>query len=154
MIWNKPHKLKVIALGAINGILLGVLLDIILCLLSYLHHRNWSNYISPWWFFPFWSFVCVTFATFTVHWYFAQYIKSSIWFWQIVGGFTIFSCALYMIFHTFYYLHFVELNFEQYIYLMRAFGEDLFTLLHAYPIIATFNLIFAFVLRRQKISLL
>ena len=167
MIWNKSHKSKVIALGAINGILFGTMLETVLRSLflyeKYLRDKrpsggfsiSYSPYPFSWWYLPLLSFVFVTLATFIVHRYFSQYIKFSIWFWQTVGVVALLECAVYLILRSLYYhyLYFSEYDFLPIESLITGIESDLFMLLIASPIIAAFNLLFALVLKWRRINL-
>lgn len=166
MIWSKSHKLKVIALGAINGILFGVSMETVLRSLflyeKYLRgkeplspnlHISYLPYPFNWWFLPLLSFVFVTLATFIVHRYFAQYIKSSIWFWQVVGVVAVLGLVVYSIPHSLYTWCFSIFDFSESYYSMEAIQQDLPILLIAFPSIALFNLLFALVLKWRKLNL-
>ena len=165
MIWIKSHKLNVVALGATNGLLFGASVEIILRSLYfyewYLHKKYLPHLHIPlpygyplddWWFLTILSFVCATAATFIVHRCFAQYIKSSVWFWQIVGVGALFVCAGYSMLYISYqvYLMFdvIEVNS-----VVSAIEGDLCALLLASPIVATFNLLFALVLKWRNLNL-
>ncbi len=166
MIWSKSHKLKVVALGAINGILFGTLVETVLRSLflyeKYLRdkrpvssniHFSYLPYPFSWWYLPLLSFVFVTFATFVVHRYFAQHIKSSIWFWQVVGFVAVSGLVVYSIPHSLYNWCFSQFDFTKAYYSMEALQKDLLILLIAFPSIAIFNLLFALVLKWRKLNL-
>lgn len=163
---SKSHKLKIVALGAINGIIFGTSLEIVLRSLflyeKYLRDKkpstgfqiNYSPYPFSWWFLPFSPFVFVTLATFIVRRYFAQYIKSTIWFWQIVGVIAVFGFAVYSTLFNFYYCYFnEELDVMLIDSFMQTLQADLFMLLIAFPIVAAFNLLFALVSKWRKLNL-
>ncbi len=165
MIRNKSHKLKVIALGAINGLVFGTLLETILRSLflyeKFLRNKKPSGNFSisylpypfNWWFLPLMFFVAATFATFIVHRYFARFTKSNIWFWQIVGVGAVFGCAVYLTLSIFRFWYFSEYDFPIVESLKEDLKSDLFSLLVVLPFVAAFNLLFALVLKWRKLNL-
>lgn len=166
MITEILNKLPVIALGAINGILFGVLSDITWRLgffvETYLRSRPpppvgiticYSGYPFRWWYLPLLSFIAVTSATFIVHHCAAKYIKSSIWFWQIVGVVIVFAFATFSIIYVLYYGEFTEFGLTELYSVMSDVKRDFFVLFIAYPIIVIFNLLFALILKRFKTHL-
>ncbi len=122
MITEKLNKLPVIALGAINGILFGVLLEIVLrsafLVETYLRTRKPAPvgvticYFGYWWYLPLLSFVTVTSATFIVHHFAAKYIKSTIWFWQILSVVIVLVFATFTIIYAFYNWYLESFEFE------------------------------------------
>ena len=166
MILSKSHKLKVIALGAINGILFGILMETVLRSLflyeKYLRDKkpplsnlniSYLPYPFNWWFLPLLSVVFVTLATFIVHRYFAQYIKSSIWFWQVVGIVAVLGLVVYSIPYSLYNWCFSKFSFPESYYSIEAMQQDLPIFLVAFPSIAVFNLLFALVLKWRNLNL-
>jgi hypothetical protein len=163
MITEKLNKLPIIALGAINGILFGVVLEVVLrsmfLVATYLRSSQSPSvgitichlgYPFRWWYFPLLSFITVTSATFIVHHFAAKYIKSTIWFWQIVSVVTIFVFATFEIIYAFYNWYLESFEFEELYSLMFGLKSKLII---AYPIIAIFNLLFALLLKRFKTHL-
>lgn len=163
MVWDKLHKISVVTLGAINGILLGILSEIVLrsafLLEVFLRSReplspeisiDFLPYPFSWWYLPLLSLTSVTLATFIVHRFLIVYIKSSVWFWQMVGIVTIFICAIYSTIFFFYNWSISNFEFVELDSVVSALRGDLFILFVMFLIGAAYNLLFAFVLKRIK----
>ncbi|MCU1289141.1 MAG: hypothetical protein JWN60_1370 [Acidobacteria bacterium] len=166
MISEKLNKTPIITLGAINGILLGVFLEIlsrsIFLFEVYLRSSSPSpstitipepRYPLNWWYLPLLFFIAVTLATFVVHRFASRYIKSLIWFWQAVGVITSPILALFSIFFTFYYWYLHSFQFTLLYFVKLEIKEGFLVSFIAFPIIAIFNLLFALILKRLKTHL-
>ncbi len=165
MIRKNLNKIPFIVLGAINGILLGVFLEIlsrsIFLFEVYLSSSSpspskvsipYPKYPFNWWFLPLLFFIAVTFASFIVQHYAAIYIKSVIWFWQTVGIVTWLIFGSYSTIYAFYdgSLQGFETEFYSLLFELIRGSSLLFI---AFPIIAIFNLLFALILKRLKTNL-
>lgn len=166
MISEKLNKIPIITLGAINGILLGVFLEILfrsLFLLEvYLRPSDPSprtitipdpHYPFNWWYLPLLFFIAVTLATFVVDRFASGYLKSLIWFWQAVGVATSPVLALFSIIIAFYYWYLQSFDFTKLYSVKIAIKQDFLLSFLALPIIAAFNLLFALILKRLKTHL-
>jgi hypothetical protein len=166
MIRDKLSKIPIKALGAINGILFGILSEVIwrigFHIETYLRSREplssdfsicHLGYPFSWWYLPLLSFITVTSATFLVHHFAAIYVKSIIWFWQTVGIMTVLIFVLFSAMYAFYNWYLEGFEFNQLYSLILGVKSDFFFVFAAFPIIAIFNLLFALILKRLKTHL-
>ena len=166
MIKEKLNKIPVIALGTINGILLGVFLETlcrsVFLFEMYLRSRkplssginiSYVGYPFSWWCLPLLSIITVTLAAFIVHRYVASIVKYSIWFWQIVGIVAVLECAVLSIIFAVYNWYSIWIELIDLDSVITTVEGDLFVLFIGFPIIAVFNLLFALILKRLKTDL-
>ena len=157
---------EAIRFGAINGVLFGTSLELTLRLI-FLYERHVQNQtpISPdphiqmapypfnWWYLPALFLALVTLASFIVHRYLAQHIKSAMWLWQIIGIVAVVGCGLYAVIMISWYQWRSEFDFLGLGSLAPAIKSDLGLCLLFLPIAVAFNLLFSKVLRYWKVPL-
>ncbi|MCA1592530.1 MAG: hypothetical protein LC754_07750 [Acidobacteria bacterium] len=158
------HK-EWIILGAINGILFGMLLELIFrSIFLYEKYVQRQSPISPglhidmapypfsWWYLPVLFLVLVTLASLLVHRYLSSHIKSRIWLWQVIGFAAVLECCLYAAILSWYhwYRGFAFLGVAD---LVQAMESGLKTCLLFLPVALVFNLLFAVGLRFRKVEL-
>jgi hypothetical protein len=158
-------SIPVATIGVINGIIFGVILEVFLRLafifetyarepLSAGINISYLPYPFSWWFLPLLSLATVSVSTAAVYTFLDKGIKSVVWFWQTVGIATvIFNVAFSIIFifsHWWFESRFDGATIETTI---RAVKEDLSILILAFPLLQSYNLIFALVLKHFKLYL-
>lgn len=159
MILRKLHNLSGVELGAISGMLFGILLESVLrsiylyethvqeqTLLPLDVHIQMMPYPSSWWYLPLFSLVLITLASFLVHRYFARHIKSSVWLWQVIGLVAVLEACLYSVIVIWYQWYHSQFDFLGIDYLVLIKG-DLRIILRVLPVVLGFNLLFALALR-------
>jgi hypothetical protein len=161
----KQSCLERIKLGAINGILFGTLLELTFrSIFFYERHVQERMPISPglnidmapypfnWWYLPILFLILVTLASFLMHWYLSERIKSHLWLWQIIGFVAVLECCLYAAILNWYHWFrgFDFLGTED---LAQAMGSDLKICLLFLPVAILFNLLFAIGLHFRKVEL-
>jgi hypothetical protein len=172
MIWRKIQNLSFVKLGALNGLILGLLNTLFLasiCLIEVFdqqkrdidyHSQSFCTTIANWWVLPE-AFFIVVVASFLVQKLFANRIKSTILVWQIIGLVSAVECFFYGSFISFiktWYmcnskdsqcdasqLHFLS-DFIFAEYQLRNAVIYLF-------VFAVFNLFFSLILRQRKPAL-
>lgn len=161
---EKLQNIPVPVLGSINGLLIGIFSEIVFRSVFLLaknysrpqtpsggFHIQYSPYPLSWWFLPILLFITVTLATIIVHYSLTRFIKSPIWFWQIVGIVTMpIVLTIHIALNVFYNWDSIVSEFSE---LITAIKGDLPILLIIFLIMVVFNLLFAFVLKRFKTHL-
>ncbi len=160
----KIRKLNSLELGALNGVIFGVLLEIAWHSL-YLYeiyrtaqtplppdvHIQMAPYPFNWWTLPTLFLVTVSIASFLVHRYLSRHIKSSILLWQITGFVAIIACCLSS-FVNIWYLWRTHPDLAGISFPMESFQSDIKMFLVLLPLLLVFNIVFVAVLRWRKLS--
>ena len=163
----KSHNWNALELGAVCGLLFGILSEIIFRSIflyeGYVHPPiksaefsiDMAPYPFSWWYLPLLWLILVALASYFVHRYLARHIKSSIWLWQVVGIVAVLEgCSFSFILVVYgWYSQFghweARVLWEGIIdSTLRELKIGLFFL----PFLLVFNLIFVMVLRRWRLQ--
>ena len=162
MILDKLHKMGLVELGAINGLLLGSLFELALRSIYLLErhsqertplppdvHIQTSPYPFAWWYPPLLSLVLVTLSSFLASRYLARRVTSPVLLWQVIGVLTMLGLCAYVIIGVGYKWYSIEAVLPATEYLAHVLRTEMGIILCVSPFVLGFNLLFAFALRSR-----
>jgi hypothetical protein len=163
MILDKLRKMSLVELGAINGLLLGSLFELVLRSIYLLEeysqewaplppdvHIQMASYPFAWWYLPFLSLVLVTLASFCVRRYWTRRVISSVFLWQVIGALAVLGLFAYVVTVVWYKWYFSQPDLLATEYLAHVLRSELIPIVCAIPFVLGFNLFFALALRSLK----